>query len=109
MREETTKERIVRTTTTGYIEADMLGHTLNVAEEMRAKQRSSQRPHRKKEKTVSELLQEGFEYEQSLYDQKWYQTAPTACLRSIKVLISKGKSAGRRVVGRVRKLFVNGK
>ena len=107
MRKETTKERIVRTTTTGYIEADMLGHTLNVAEEMRAKQRSSQRPHRKKEKTVSELLQEGFDKEQAMYNLKWYQTAPTACLRSIKVLISKGKSIGMSVRGRVRKLFVN--
>ena len=107
MRKENNKEYIVRTTTTGYIEADMLGHTLNVAEEMKDKQNKSQRPHRKKEKTVSELLQEGFEYEQSLYDQKWYQTAPTACLRSIKVLISKGKSIGLSVRGRVRKLFVN--
>ena len=99
--------KYVRTITTGHIEADMLGQTLIIAEEMKNKQRSPQRPHRKKEKTVSELLQEGFEYEQALYNQKWYQTAPTACLRSIKVLISKGKGACRRVVGRVRKLFVN--
>ena len=109
MRKENNKEYIVRTTTTGYIEADMLGHTLNVAEEMSAKQRSPQRPHRKREKTVSELLQEGFEYEQSLYDQKWYQTAPTACLRSLKVLKGKGKEIYNRVASRVRKLFVNGK
>lgn len=86
----------------------MLGHVLNVTEEMSAKQRSSQRPHRKnKEKTVSQLLQEGFEEEQAMYNLKWYQTAPTACLRSLNVLINKGKSAGRRVVSRVRKLFVN--
>lgn len=121
MRKENNKEYIVRdkepfviTTTTGYIEADMLGHVLNVTEEMSAKQRSSQRPHRKnKEKTVksdksvSQLLQEGFEEEQAMYNLKWYQTAPTACLRSLNVLINKGKSAGRRVVSRVRKLFVN--
>ena len=106
MRKNTTM-KYVRTITTGHIEADMLGQTLYISEEMKNKQRSSQRPHRKREKTVSELLQEGFEYEQSLYDQKWYQTAPTACLRSIKVLISKGKSIGMSVRGRVRKLFVN--
>ena len=86
MRKETTKERIVRTTTTGYVEADMLGHTLNVAEEMKAKQNTPQRPHR--EKSVSELLQEGFKEEQEQLedDPKWYQTALLEYLRKGKAL-----------------------
>ena len=110
MRKETNKEYIVRTTTTGYIEADMLGHVLNVSEEMSAKQKSSQRPHRKnKEKTVSELLQEGFEYEQALYNQKWYQTAPTACWRRLKRLISFSNKYGRKLASLMRRNKLNGK
>ena len=87
----------------------MLGHTLNVAEEMSAKQNKPQRPHR--EKSVSELLQEGFKEEQEQLedDPKWYQTAPTACLRSLKVLKGKGKEIYNRVASHLRKLFVNGK
>ena len=109
MRKETNKEYIVRTTTTGYIEADMLGHTLNVAEEMSAKQRSSQRPHRKREKTVSELLQEGFEEEQAMYNLKWYQTAPTACWRRLKALISFSNRYGRKLASLMRRNKRNGK
>ena len=70
----------VRTTTTGYIEADMLGQTLTIAEEIRGKQNKPQRPHRNgmiKDKLKKVL--------------KWFQTAPTACLRSLKVLKGKGK------------------
>lgn len=37
----------VRTYTTGVFEADMLGHMINVCEETRDKQNTSQRPHRK--------------------------------------------------------------
>ena len=106
MRKETTKERIVRTTTTGYIEADMLGHTLNVAEEMSAKQNKPQRPHR--EKSVSELLQEGFKEEQAMYDLKWYQTAPTACWRRLKSLISFSNRYGRKLASLMRRNKRNG-
>ena len=87
----------VRTITTGYIEADMLGQTMIISEEMRNKQRSPQRPHRNgmiKSKLKKVL--------------KWFQTAPTACLRSLNVLISKGKSASRSLLGRVRKQKRNG-
>lgn len=104
MRKETNKEYIVRTTTTGYIEADMLGHVINVSEEMSAKQRSSQRPHRKDMK--ERQYKSGLRAALDRYGER-YQTAPTACWRRLNVLINKGKSAGRRVVGRVRKLFVN--
>ena len=97
MRDNTTMKH-VRTTTTGYIEADMLGHTLNIAEEMSAKQRSPQRPHRNgmKESKLKKVL-------------KWFQTAPTACLRSLKVLKGKGKEIYNRTTSCLRKLFVNGK
>ena len=88
----------VRTTTTGYIEADMLGQTLIIAEEMKNKQRSPQRPHRNGmiEDKLSGVL-------------KWFQTAPTACLRSLKVLKGKGKEIYNRTTSCLRKLFVNGK
>ena len=90
--------KYVRTTTTGHIEADMLGQTLIIAEEMKAKQNTPQRPHRgnMKESKLSGVL-------------KWSQTAPTACLRSLKVLKGKGKEIYNRVASHLRKLFVNGK
>ena len=98
MRKETTKERIVRTTTTGYIEADMLGHTLNVAEEMSAKQNTSQRPHRNsmKESKLSGVLE-------------WSQTAPTACWRRLKALISFSNRYGRKLASLMRRKRINGK
>ena len=63
----------VRTSTTGYIEADMLGQTLTIAEEIRGKQNMPQRPHRHGmiKRKLKKVL-------------KWFQTAPTACLRSLK-------------------------
>jgi len=88
----------VGTTTTGYIEADMLGHTLNIAEEMKVKQNIPQRPHRNGmiKNKLSGVL-------------KWFQTAPTACLRRLKVLKGKGKEIYIRTTSYLRKLFVNGK
>ena len=90
--------KYVRTTTTGHIEADMLGQTLIIAEEMKNKQRSPQRPHRNGmiKNKLSGVL-------------KWSQTAPTACLRSLKVLKGKGKEIYIRTTSCLRKLFVNGK
>ena len=88
----------VRTTTTGYIEADMLGQTLTIAEEIRGKQNMPQRPHRNGmiKRKLKKVL-------------KWFQTAPTACLRSLKVLKGKGKEIYNRTTSCLRKLFVNGK
>ena len=75
----------VRTITTGHVEADMLGQTLIIAEEMSAKQRSPQRPHRKRMKqSISEMYIRG-KLKEAI---KWFQTAPTACLRSIRDRIS---------------------
>ena len=97
MRDNTTM-KYVRTNTTGYIEADMLGQTLTIAEEIRGKQNMPQRPHRNGmiKRKLKKVL-------------KWFQTAPTACLRSLKVLKGKGKEIYNRVASHLRKLFVNGK
>ena len=86
MRKEITKDRIVRPSTTGYVEADMLGLTFSITEEMSAKQNTSQRPHR-----------EGMIVNKQTGVLKWFQTAPTACWRS---LISR--------INKVRKHFRNG-
>ena len=74
----------VRTTTTGYIEADMLGQTLTIAEEIRGKQNMPQRPHRNGmiKRKLKKVL-------------KWFQTAPTACLRSIRDRVSKMRKQKR--------------
>ena len=84
----------VRTTTTGYIEADMLGQTLNIAEEIRGKQNMPQRPHRNGmiKRKLKKVL-------------KWFQTAPTACWRSIKY----ANKYGRRLASVMRKDKRNGK
>ena len=97
MRDNTTMKH-VRTTTTGYIEADMLGQTLNVAEEMSAKQNTSQRPHRNsmKESKLSGVLE-------------WSQTAPTACWRRLKALISFSNRYGRKLASLMRRKRINGK
>ena len=85
MRKETTKDRIVRPSTTGYVEADMLGLTFSITEEMSAKQNTPQRPHRKKMKQrISEMYIRGL-FRAAI---EWSQTAPTACLRSIRARIS---------------------
>ena len=97
MRDKTTMKH-VRTTTTGYIEADMLGHTLNIAEEMSAKQRSPQRPHRNgmKESKLKKVL-------------KWFQTAPTACLRSLKAWQDKKDANVPKYLSGLRRNKRNGK
>ena len=105
MRKETTKERIVRTSTTGYIEADMLGQTLYISEEMKNKQNTSQRPHRPQLKDYTFMSRS----EVARMIQKGTQTAPSACLRSLKVLKGKGKEIYSRVASHLRKLFLNGK
>ena len=97
--------KYVKTTTTGHIEADMLGQTLIIAEEMKAKQNTPQRPHRGKMKQrISEMYIRG-KIKEAI---EWSQTAPTACLRSLKVLKGKGKEIYSRVASRVRKQKRNG-
>ena len=103
----------VRPITTGHVEADMLGQVYLWISE-RKNRGLSQRPHRNKLKGYSFLSRSEVanlikRKNKSIFRVvlEAIQTAPTACLRSLNVLISKGKGACRRVAGRVRKLFVN--
>ena len=105
MRKESNKEYIVRTTTTGYIEADMLGHVINVSEEMSAKQKSSQRPHRKDMK--ERQYKSGLRAALDRYGER-YQTAPTACWRRLKSLISFSNRYGRKLASLMRRNKRNG-
>ena len=90
--------KYVRNITTGHIEADMLGQTLIIAEEMSNKQNKPQRPHRKdmKESKLKKVL-------------KWFQTAPTACLRSLKAWQDKKDADIPKYLQGVRKQKRNGK
>ena len=97
MRDNTTMKH-VRTTTTGYIEADMLGQTLIIAEEMKGKQNTPQRPHRNGmiKNKLSKVL-------------KWFQTAPTACLRSLKAWQDKRDAGIPKYLSGLRRNKRNGK
>ena len=98
--------KYVRTNTTGHIEADMLGQTLIIAEEMKAKQNTPQRPHRKKMKqSISEMYIRG-KLKEAV---KWFQTAPTACLRSLKAWQDKKDASVPRYLSGLRKDKRNGK
>ena len=91
------QQEIVRPVTTGHVEADMLG-TVYLWISERKNRGLSQRPHRTyKRKSKLRVAVE------------WSQTAPTACLRSLNVLISKGKELYIRVANKMRKQFRNGK
>ena len=68
------QQETVRTITTGYVEADMLGHCMVIAEEMSDKQNTPQRPHRGD--MIKNKLSEAL---------KWSQTAPTALLRKFRL------------------------
>ncbi len=98
--------KYVRTTTTGHIEADMLGQTLIIAEEMKAKQNRPQRPHRKKMKqSISEMYIRG-KLKEAV---KWFQTAPTACLRSLKAWQDKKDANVPKYLSGLRRNKRNGK
>ena len=94
----------VRPITTGHVEADMLGQVYLWISE-RKNRGLSQRPHRNKLKGYTFLSRS----EVARMIQSGTQTAPSACLRSLKVLKGKGKEIDSRVASRLRKLFVNGK
>ena len=94
MRDKQT-EKYVRVASTGHAEGDMLGQVLLWIDK-RQNSKLSQRPH-KITKSKSKLR----------VVSKWSLTAPTACWRSLIVLINKGKVIYTKVVNRVRKLFVN--
>ena len=94
MRDKQT-EKCVRIASTGHAEGDMLGQVLMWVDK-RQNSKFSQRPH-KTTKRKSKLR----------VVSKWFQTAPTACWRSLNVLKGNGKVIYTRVINRVRKLFVN--
>jgi len=105
MRDNTTM-KYVRQITTGHIEADMLGQTLNIAEEMSAKQKSPQRPHRKKKyMRISEL----YIWMKLKKVVKWFQTAPTACWRRLKAWQDKKDASVPKYLHGLRKDKRNGK
>ena len=97
MRDNTTM-KYVRSITTGHIEADMLGQTLNIAEEIRGKQNTPQRPHRNGmiKRKLKKVL-------------KWFQTAPTACWRRLKAWENKKLESVPKYLQGVRKDKLNGK
>ena len=98
--------KYVRTTTTGHIEADMLGQTLIIAEEMKAKQNTPQRPHRKKMKQrISEMYIRG-KLKELL---EWSQTAPTACWRRLKAWQDKKDANVPKYLSGLRRNKRNGK
>ena len=90
MRDNTTMKH-VRTTTTGYIEADMLGQVYMYLAE-RKNRGLSQRPHRtyKRVRQPESIFRKVIEY---------IQTAPSACWRSIKF----ANKYGRRLARHLRK------
>ena len=80
---------IVKTITTGHIEGDMLGQVIFWLSE-RKNSKYAQRPHR----TYKRVRQPESIFRKVI---EWSQTAPTACLRSIRNRISnlrKGKRNG---------------
>ena len=87
-------ERDVRTITTGHAEADMLGQVYLWLSE-RTNRKHAQRPHRTYRKTrkytINELYIRGL-FRATI---EWFQTAPTACLRSIKGYLRRGKRNGK--------------
>ena len=77
----------VRTITTGHIEGDMLGQVIFWLSE-RKNSKYAQRPHR----TYKRVRQPESIFRKAL---EWSQTAPTACLRSIKGALRRGKRNGK--------------
>ena len=93
-------ESNVRTITTGHAEADMLGQVyLWVSERTNSKyaQRSHRKTYKRRQpKSISELPE-------------WSLTAPTACWRRLKGLISYSNKYGRRLASVMRRNKLNGK
>ena len=84
----------VRTITTGHIEGDMLGQVIFWLSE-RKNSKYAQRPHRTYKRVRKLNISE--RYIRGLFRAaiEWSQTAPTACLRSIKDRISKMRKQKR--------------
>ena len=81
----------VRPITTGYIEADMLGQVYLWLSE-RTNRRIPQRPHRTYQRVRQPESKVRVCFRATI---EWFQTAPTACLRSIRDRISKMRKQKR--------------
>ena len=84
-------KRPVRTITTGHIEGDMLGQVIFWISE-RQNSKYAQRPHRTYKRRPSPESKVRVFFRAAI---EWSQTAPTACLRSIKDRISKMRKQKR--------------
>ena len=82
---------IVRTITIGHIEGDMLGQVFLWLSE-RQNSRYAQRPHRTYKRRPSPESKVRVFFRAAI---EWSQTAPTACLRSIRDRISKMRKQKR--------------
>ena len=86
----------VRPITTGNVEADMLGNVYLWISE-RSNRKYPQRPHKTYKRRQPK----------SIY--KWSLTAPTACWRRLKELISYSNKYGRKLASVMRRNKLNGK
>ena len=84
-------KRPVRTFTTGHIEGDMLGQVYLWLSE-RTNRKYAQRPHRTYKRRPSPESKVRVFFRAAI---EWSQTAPTACLRSIRDRISKMRKQKR--------------
>ena len=84
----------VRTITTGHIEGDMLGQVIFWLSE-RKNSKYAQRPHRTYKRTRKLNISESYIRVWFRAAIEWSQTAPTACLRSIRYRISKMRKQKR--------------
>ena len=91
---------IVRTFTTGHIEGDMLGQVYLWLSE-RTNRRYPQRPHRTYKRRPSPESKVRVFFRATV---EWFQTAPTACWRSIKY----ANKYGRRLASVMRRNKRNG-
>ena len=90
------QQEYVRQITTGNVEADMLGNVYLWLSE-RSNRKYPQRPHKTYKRRQPK----------SIY--KWSLTAPTACWRRLKDLISYSNKYGRKLASVMRRNKLNGK
>ena len=90
------QQEYVRQITTGNVEADMLGNVYLWLSE-RSNRKYPQRPHKTYKRRQPK----------SIY--KWSLTAPTACWRRLKELISYSNKYGRKLASVMRRNKLNGK
>ena len=100
--------RYVKTITTGHPEADMLGQVYLWISE-RKNRRIPQRPHRTYKRTRKLNISERYIRVWFRAAIEWFQTAPTACLRSLKAWQDKKDAGVPKYLQGVRKQKRNGK